>query len=125
MAKIIYRSFPVICLLAILSLNLVACTGAGTEAEAEPGEAEPAKTEKAKKEYTRSDVIALVAKDSGKCEKAQAAAMWDAERIEEGKWLIIKDCVIVVYDQNNIASNKVISTEEWYFYEDTGELEKL
>lgn len=121
LAKIIYRSFLVICLLAILSLNLVACTGA----EAEPGENEPAKTQKAKKEYTRSDVISMAAKEATKCETAQAAAMWDAERIEGGKWLIIKDCVIVVYDENNVGSNKVISTEEWYFYEDTGELEKL
>lgn len=101
------------------------CTEACTEAETEPGETEPAKTDKAKKEYTRSDVIYLVAKGSGKYEKPQSAAMWNAERIEEGKWLIIKDCVIVVYDQNNVASNKVVSTEEWYFYEVTGDLEKL
>lgn len=95
------------CLLAILLLNIIACTQSGNN------------TTKIDKE----EIISLAKEDMIPCERASAGDSWKVELVEEGKWLVIHECLETMYrGSQKTPVLEIFSHEEWYYYHDTGEL---
>jgi len=66
--------------------------------------------------YTADQVIYIASSNSPTC-IGKSVPAWAVEYIGNGRWLATKKCVFG-------PAQVVLSTEKWYFYEDTGKLVK-
>ena len=92
LGKITNRALVVICLLALLSLSIVACGGE-----------EP--------KYTEQQVITFVSLQAAGCAESGAKENWVAEFEGSHQWKVTKQCIV---------GGEVVSREVWYFDEQLG-----
>jgi len=97
LTKITHRVLLVICLLAVLSLAVVACGGEETT------------------KYTEEQVVSIIKSYAPTCPKTSQDAVYTAEYQGGGKWKVVKDCV---------EEGKVVSSETWYFDENLGKAQR-
>ena len=68
--------------------------------------------------YTEAQVITILKGHAG-CPEVGAKPSWTAEYTGNGKWKVLKECII-----EEGSEKKVVSSETWYFDEKLGKAQK-